>query len=406
MKERTPALTDNIPENIHKRLHLIYFFFKCLLGAFVFLFIYSTFIHTSINAWLGITDSNQEETRPFLSHMYCGTFFVEMNRDNSFVSDEAYAAAISNVPREHSVPENVLAKISSLLSIIGVISLFIAARSGDKKTLYCRNGWKWGLAGGIAQFLNSAVIAAISYIFTDMLSNYGGLTGIWTQRTWYFQIYRHFLTPFLLICAALVLQRYSNEMNGRSTAANSRALKAVAAVLVGVSAGFILLRAGIRTYELVRVVSGDAYTVKLPFTIMDIGEAYKIPLPYEDAKTPADYIHLIVFRYVRDMSVAAVSAVSVWLFAKVLIRVSAGEINTPANRKRINTIMILLAAASLIFNIMGLFEINMLNSGFSGIYGEVTYTIGFRANCEPLLYAVIVWFFKTYMMSAPEKAAA
>ncbi len=406
MKKQTPAVTDNIPENIHKRLHLIYFIFKCLLGALVFLFIYSTFIHTAINAWLGITDSNQEETRPFLSHMYCGTFFVEMNRDNSFVSDEAYAAAISDVQHELTLPEKVLDTISSLLTVIVTISLFIAARSGDKKTLYCRSGWKWGLAGGIAQFLNSAVIVAVSYAFTDMLSNFDGLTGIWTQRTWYFQIYRHFLTPFILICAALVLQRYSDEMNGRSTAANSRTLKAVAAVLAGVSAGFILLRAGIRTYELVRVASGDAYTVKLPFTVMDMGVAYKIPLPYDAANTPADYIHLIIFRYVRDMSVAALSAVSVWLFVKVLIRVSEGEVNTPANRRRLNTIMILLAAASLIFNIMGAFEINMLNSGFSGIYGEVTYTIGFRANCEPLLYAVIIWFFKTYMMSAPEKTAA
>lgn len=403
---QTPAVTDNIPENIHKRLHLIYFIFKCLLGALVFLFIYSTFIHTAINAWLGITDSNQEETRPFLSHMYCGTFFVEMNRDNSFVSDEAYAAAISDVQHELTLPEKILDTISSLLTVIVTISLFIAARSGDKKTLYCRSGWKWGLAGGIAQLLNSAVIAVGSYAFTDMLSNFDGLTGIWTQRTWYFQIYRHFLTPFLLICAALVLQRYSDEMNGRSTSANSRTLKAVAAVLAGVSAGFILLRAGIRTYELVRVASGDAYTVMLPFTVMDMGEAYKIPLPYDAANTPADYIHLIIFRYVRDMSVAVLSAVSVWLFVKVLIRVSEGEVNTPANRRRLNTIMILLAAASLIFNIMGLFEINMLNSGFSGIYGEVTYTIGFRANCEPLLYAVIIWFFKTYMMSAPEKAAA
>lgn len=406
MKNRRPTVTDDIPEKIHKRLHLIYFILKCMLGALVFLFVYVTFIHTAINRILNIENDNIETAKPFLSHMYCGTFFVEMNRENSFSTDEDYLAALNYESPPHSAAKKAVDALTNVLSVFVATALFIAARSGDKKTLFCRSGWKWGLAGGVCQLILSVMIAADGYLNHCFLLRYKGLTGVMAQHTWYFQIYRHLLPAFLIICAALILQRHSDKTNRRDTSLNTGLLKAAAAVFLTVSAGFILLRAGIRTYELIKVVSGEAYTVKLPFTVMDMPEAYKIPLPYEDANTPGDYIRIVVFRYVRDIAVMAASAASVWLFTGVLLRVSRGEINTPANRRRINTIMIVLTAASLLFNLMGLYEIHLLNSGFTGIYGEVTYTIGYRANCEPLWYVLLLWFFKTYMMAVPEKKPA
>lgn len=398
-------VTDAIPEKLHKRLHMIYFIYKCILGAVVFLSIYVTFIHSAINACLGTDDSSTETASPFLSHMYCGTFFVEMNRDNSFASDEDYLDALNYEAPEPTAADNVFSAVTTALTCIVVISLFIAARSGDRKTLFCRGGWKWGLAGGVAQLVLSSMIAAEAYLSGGMLSQYSKLTGIFAERTWYFQIYRHFLPAFLIICAALILQRHACETNNKPSAVNAGLLRTAAAALVAVSAGFILLRAGIRTYELVRVVSGDAYTVQLPFTVMDFPEAYKAPLPYEAANTPGDYIRVVVFRYVRDMAVAAICAVSAAMFAGILRSAARGAINTPENRRRINAVMIMLTAASLIFNLMGLYEIHLFNSGFTGIYGEVTYTIGVRANCEPLYCVMLLWFFRTYMMTVPEKRA-
>lgn len=41
----------------------------------------------------------------------------------------------------------------------------------------------------------------------------------------------------------------------------------------------------------------------------------------------------------------------------------------------------------------------MLNSGFTGIYGEASYTIGLRSDCEPMLYAILLWFFLVFIMN-------
>ena len=68
--------------------------------------------------------------------------------------------------------------------------------------------------------------------------------------------------------------------------------------------------------------------------------------------------------------------------------------------KRFNICMLALFVSSLIFNLLGLREVDMLNGHFSGIYGTVVYTVGLRALCDPALYIVILWFVKTFVSIA------
>ena len=96
------------------------------------------------------------------------------------------------------------------------------------------------------------------------------------------------------------------------------------------------------------------------------------------------------------------ATLAVWFFVKVIFAVSRGELNTRQNRKRLNVSMILLVIASLWFNLMGIPELMIFNDGFKGVFGEVVYTIALRSKTEPMLYAMVLWFFKTYLQAVPE----
>ena len=112
------------------------------------------------------------------------------------------------------------------------------------------------------------------------------------------------------------------------------------------------------------------------------------------------YRELLGFRLLKDMPVFISSAVTVIMLIKIMLSSARNEINTTQNMKRFNISMILLFISSLIFNILGLHEVNVLNEHFEGIYGSVVYTIGLRALCDPVLYVVIMWFVKTFVSIA------
>ena len=95
--KKTERPTDIIPERIHKRLHIIYFILKCVLAATIFLFFWNS-ICIAVERLQGydIPDRGTEES-PFLFHQYCGTFFVEFDRANSFASDADYSAYLEKM---------------------------------------------------------------------------------------------------------------------------------------------------------------------------------------------------------------------------------------------------------------------------------------------------------------------
>ena len=407
MKKREPKPTDVIPEKIHKRLHLIYFILKCVIAATVFLFFWVTIVFTfeKIRGY-DIPESATEDS-PFLFHQYCGTFFVEFDRDNSFASDADYSAYLDriNAPSEQTAAQKALGYLGMVPSLVLIGCLILALRSGDKKRIFCGRAWRYFLFGGVLY----AVGNLYTYFKVNILTKtsfFDGMIGVFTERRHYFQIYDVLVLPFLMICGAFVLIMYEKVREKKDSANTSKTLKALSAVIAAGTAGFILWRLGVRTYELIRVMRGDEYSVWLPFTIMEDPLRYMCRLPFEDAVSPQAYRNVVLFRYLRDLPVFAMTGTAVWQFVKMLLNTAKGEFNTKRNRKLLRSAMLLLIGASLILNIAGLFETGLFNRSFTGIFGNTTYTMALRAKTEPALFAMLLWFFGTYLQAIPEEETA
>ena len=392
--------TDIIPEKIHKRLHLIYFTLKALIVAAIFFILYIA-LFTKI---MGLPDKGTEES-PFLFHQYCGTFFVEFDSDNSFASDADYSAYLerNNATVEQTAAETVLSYLRMIPSLVLIAAMILALRSGDKKQIFSGRAWRYFLFGG-ALYAVGNIYAYIDSNFFDKTSAFDGMTSVFTERRQYCQIYDIFGIPFIMICGAFVLLMYEKQLNNQNSAKVSNILKTLSAVIIAVSAGFIAWRLGVRTYELIRVMSGDKYSVWLPFTVMESQTRYMCRLPFEDAVSAQAYKNVILFRYLRDLPVFALTGAAVWAFVRVLLNTAKGEFNTKRNRKHLRNSMLLLTSASLILNIAGWFETDLFNRSFTGIFGNTTYTIALRAMTEPLLYVAVIWFFGTYLQAIPEKS--
>ncbi len=125
-----------------------------------------------------------------------------------------------------------------------------------------------------------------------------------------------------------------------------------------------------------------------------------LPFPRELADSPETYRNVLLFRLLKDLPVFAASALTVVMLLRIMLSSAEGRINTKENIKRFDLSMAALAVSSVLFNVLGLFEVDMINGHFSGIYGKVTYTIGIRALCEPMLYVLILWFVKIFFSMA------
>lgn len=403
MKKRAEKSVDVIPEKIHKRLHIIYFILKCVLAATVFLMFWGPAVR-AFEKVMGydIPETGTEES-PFLFHQYCGTFFVEFDRDNSFASDADYSAYLEriNAPAVRTTAQKILGCIGFLPTAALMVSMILALRSGDKKRIFCGRAWRYFLFGGVLYALGNLYMY-IDANFISGITRFDGMIGVFTQRRQYFQLYDVLGLPFIMICGAFVLLMYEKQLQNKETARVSAALKSLSAVIIAGTAGFILWRLGVRTYELIRVMSGDEYSVWLPFTIMEDAGRYMCRLPFEDAVSPQAYRNVVLFRYLRDLPVFALTGAAVWSFVRVLLNNAKGELNTLRNRKLLRNAMLLLIGASLILNIPGLFETGLFNRSFSGIFGNTTYTMALRAKTDPALFALVLWFFGTYLEAIPE----
>ncbi len=120
MKKREPKPTDVIPEKIHKRLHLIYFILKCVIAATVFLLFWGTIVFAFEKIRGYDIPKSATEDSPFLFHQYCGTFFVEFDRDNSFASDADYSAYLDriNAPAEQTAAQKALGYLGMVPSLV------------------------------------------------------------------------------------------------------------------------------------------------------------------------------------------------------------------------------------------------------------------------------------------------
>ena len=447
-ENKQSAGCDDIPERIHRRLHTIYFILFCVMAAAVFLMFWNTLCNIFLDA-----PKPDDEDSPFLMHQYCGTFFVEINEENSFDSKadyDAYVAKYWSEPQEEvkqdtaqkSKAGDILNAVFSLvllafiivrffmnktlkifkntylsfavvfllalilsgrfdistpMSMVLVLSLVLALRSGDKKTIFSNKSSEYFFTCG-AVWLAGNIILAITYKpQTDFM------TGIFSRPVFYVQLYNLLGLPFIALCMGLMIRRHELKLANADTAKNTLAIKLTCGTALAAAAGFILCRLTVRIIELVKTLTDSSYSVKLPFTLMeDFADSKLIELPRELAKSDSAYNSVVVYRFVKDIPVFVICAAAVVYFLRVMMNISKGELNTRRNRRMLNAAMVLLLTASLWFNLMGLHEVGLFNNGFTGIYGEVVYTIALRSMTEPALYAAALWFFKTYLQAVPE----
>ncbi len=441
-ENKQSAVCDDIPERIHRRLHTIYFILFCVMAAAVFLMFWNTLCNIFLDA-----PKPDDEDSPFLMHQYCGTFFVEINCENSFASQadyDAYVAAYQTSAEtgRKSTAEDIVNVVTTLLLaafivvrffmnrklvvfgntylsfaavfllalvasgkwditfamfVIMVLSLVMALRSGDKKRIFSGRASEYFFVCGVVWTAGNILTVILNKPETDYM------TGIFSCPVFYLQIYRLLGLPMLTFCAGLMLRRHELMLAKADTTRNSLVIKLTCVTALAAAAGFILCRLPVRILELVKTLTDSSYSVKLPFTLMeDFADSKLIELPRELAKSDSAYNSVVVYRFVKDMPVFVICAAAAVCFLRVMLNISKGELNTRRNRRMLNAAMVLLLTASLWFNLMGLHEVALFNNGFTGIYGEVVYTIALRSMTEPALYAAALWFFKTYLQAVPE----
>ena len=87
------------------------------------------------------------------------------------------------------------------------------------------------------------------------------------------------------------------------------------------------------------------------------------------------------------------------MFVKIILSYIKNKIVSKENKNRYMIIFISLAISSIILNVVGLFEVNLLQNEFLYQYKEATYTIAIRSLSEPLMYAFFIYLFKYYIES-------
>ena len=383
---------DDMPENAHKKIHTVSFTFVALIvGVVLFSISQAAFMlfvgdDEERAEMLGSGETVSEVTLDkVLGHDYCGTFYIWVTVENNYGTVENYEAA-KNADDLRGLADNVIVTAAPILLFVCIL---LAFRKADKKRFFCQNGWRLIMTAGIAMLIKG-IWTVIKQIYA-MNAEQPYVTGIFENRRYYCQIYQIFGIPALIIMTALITRQHSLNVQKKDTAGNSKALKAFSVLMGAVSFIFMLIRFVIRVYELISYKTHDAM---LPFY------SELLTFPRELAESPEIYRDLLIFRLLKDLPAFISSAVTVILLIKIMLSSARGEINTPQNMKRFNISMLVLFISSLIFNIMGLHEVNVLNGHFSGIYGSVIYTIGLRALCDPALYVVILWFVKTFVSIA------
>ncbi|MBQ4487217.1 MAG: hypothetical protein II936_09465 [Oscillospiraceae bacterium] len=384
---------DEMPEKAHKSIHNVTFVFVTLIVGVALFFISQAVFYVFVvddeeraEMFSGGGSDSSVTLDKYLGHDYCSTFYVWLTVGNNYGTVENFEAA-GNVNRAvGGVVDNTIVTAAPILFFI---CMFIAFRKADKKRFFGQSGWQLIMTAGIALLIKN-IWTIIKQIYI-LNAEQPYVTGIFENRRYYFQIYHYLGIPALVIMTALITGQHSLNIQKRSADGNTKALIALAAVMGIVSAGFMLLRLVTRIYEIVCSKTHDAM---LPF-YSDL-----LTFPRELAESPEVYRGLLIFRLLKDLPVFISSTVTVILLIKIMLSSARNEINTQENMKRFNICMAVLFISSLIYNILGLHEVNVLNHHFSGIYGSVIYTIGLRALCDPTLYAVILWFVKTFVSIA------
>ena len=397
MKREKKYGPDVIPEKIYPMLHNISFTMMALfIGVIVFFaaqLIGAVGMVVTDDPYISQSEAQSEEAditlEKDLGHNYCGTFFIWQTVGNCYKSTDDYIAAVNELEEfTDSVGGKAANCFIPLAVVIIFMSMLVIFRKYDRKRFFDTKGWRWFLSVGISL---SAVNLMDIYMhcLTAHIDRIHG-TGIFTNAAYYCQAYNVLGGPALIFMTAFIMRQHTLNVHNLPTDGNRKALKILAGLVGAVGFGFMLVRFGTRVYELICYKTHDA---RLPFYF------YMLDFPRELAPSPEAYRNVLFFRLIKDLPVFIASGMTMILLIKIMLSSAQDKINTPENIKRFNTAMIALLASSVIYNLLGLYEIQLINGKFSGIYHQITYTMGIRALADPIIFVLLLWWIKVFVQT-------
>ncbi|MDE5577131.1 MAG: hypothetical protein K2J11_07075 [Oscillospiraceae bacterium] len=361
MKEKT--------QNFFK---IIYFVLKVILYGAAFLFAFQLIMSMLIN---------QQETEKygetmFYGHYYSGTFFIEMTAE--YTKD-----GFSEASAEHTVTGDMLNIAGIGLLTAGIVCLFIVIRNASKGKLYTKSSYlTLFISSGCFLFGTAAGELLVSKDISVM-TEYA--VGIFSTASYNFRPFYILALPSTVLAGGMVL-RYILTADKQKMRIG---FKIFGTGLFVCAAAYLIWKGIFHAGSLISLFrnGGKNMAVRIPF--------YNIymDLPSDSANSPEAYARLVIFRFFKELPVTASAVISLVMMGKVMISYSGEIVNAKANRRFIRIAVISLAVASLLYNLLGIAEVNMLHEAFSGLYGNAYYTIAVRGLCEPLVYALYIFVF-------------
>ena len=328
--------------------------------------------------------SLEEYDKEYMGHWYDGTFFIEMTVKENFNNYEEYELMNKELNKD-SIKE--FCYISgTIFSIIGIILLLFSAYKERKKEL---------LKGNTPIIIGLSGICLLMYKIFEEIDLYREIIyfrkyskGFLATCNYYFQIHL-FIIPLLLILLGLLFRQKQMKIRKKSTTNNEKIIKVVSLMFLSLGIGFILYRFGIRMYELFMVIMNKNINIKIPYYYIML----ELPNSYSNSSY---YLKLTIIRFIKDLPIFISSIICIVLFFKIIMSSLDVKTVSKENNNRYKIIFILLIISSLIFNVLGLYEVKLFHDGFVYPFNEATYTIALRSLTDPLLYGFFIYLFKYY----------
>lgn len=373
MDKKQNSLPDiRMNEKTRNFFKTIYFVLKVILCGTAFFFAFQLIMSILIG-WQETADHGETM---FYGHYYSGTFFIEMTSE---YTKDGYSEAAAR----HTLPEDILNIAGIALLAAGIICLFIMIRNASKGKLYTKSSYiMLFLSSGC--FLSGAAAGEILGLKDiSVMNEY--TAGIFSTASYNFRPFYILALPCTVLAGGMVL-RYIMTADKQKMRIGFK----IFGTVLFVCAGAYLIHKGLfHADSLIRLSqnSGKNMAVRIPF--------YNIymDLPADSANSPEAYTKLVIFRFFKELPVTMAAVISLVMTGKVMRSYSGGTVNAKANRRLLRIAVVSLAAASLLYNVLGTAEVNMLHETFNGLYGNACYTIALRGLCEPLVYALYIFVF-------------
>ena len=373
-------------KELEKKNKRVNFIAKWLLIGVVLFFVVQLTALGIINIFIPegqrVTEKQNEEYREnYIGHWYDGTYFINMTVKENFESQEKYNQMKTDIKKD--VVDNI-AFYGGGICLITMAALFVVVVYRDrKKKLLTGNTPILIICIGLIYLLEKIFESIDLYIETSYYANYS--KGFLETTSYYPQVYFICVLPVLLIALGLVFRQKQRKDLKLDTEDNEKNIKVLSSLILIVGLTFILYRFGVRVYEL---FSGDVIRIPYYYYIFDLPKNY--------ASTPDAYTKIVILRFFKDLPTFIASAISVVLFSKILKSSIKGKLLSKENDKRYKIIFISLIVASLVLNIVGIFEVKLFNAEFLYQYKEATYTLAIRSLSEPILFVLFLYGFKHY----------